>query len=138
MLPPPQPAPLLFLQEHASILGKEFRTTPTLGAETFEHQYFIAKTNYIAVYKSHRAVCSFIEVVQNTYGTAGPSGDTGLLGHTGGRGREGAGQELAGTKQREDPGVLENKGRRWALGRGEAGGCPCVREPGAPIMCSDG
>lgn len=30
--------------------------TPALGAETFEHQYFIAKTNYIAVYKSHRAV----------------------------------------------------------------------------------
>lgn len=46
---------------------------PCLRAETFEHQYFIAKTNYIAVYKSHRAVCSFIEVVQNTYGTASQS-----------------------------------------------------------------
>lgn len=47
-------------------LGEGGQDKPCLGAETFEHQYFIAKTNYIAVYKSHRAVCSFIEVVQNT------------------------------------------------------------------------
>lgn len=63
----------------------------------FEHQYFIAKTNYIAVYNSHQAVHSFTEVVQNTYGTASPFGDTGLLGDTSGRGTSMApgGQELA-------------------------------------------
>lgn len=83
---PLQLGPLLFLQKHASNFGKGGLDNPCLGAETFEHQYFIAKTNYIAVYKSHQAVCSFIEVVQNTYGTASPSSDAGLLGDTGGRG----------------------------------------------------
>lgn len=53
--------------------GEGGQDKPCLRAEMFEHQYFIAKTNYIAVYKSHRAVCSFIEVVQNTYGTASQS-----------------------------------------------------------------
>lgn len=57
--------------------GEGEQDKPCLGAETFEHQYFIAKTNYIAVYKSHRAVCSFIEVVQNTQGTASPPGGRG-------------------------------------------------------------
>lgn len=104
--------------------GEGGQDNPCLGAETFEHQYFIAKTNYIAVYKSHQAVCSFIEVVQNTYGTASPSGDGGLPGNTAGRGggqwgpaRPQGRQELAGTKQREAPGVLMPEGRSQALGR---------------------
>lgn len=78
------------------------------------------------MYKSHQVVCSFIEVVQNTYGTASPSSDAGLLGDTGGRGGgqwgpawPQGGQELAGTQEREDPGVLVPKGRGWASGRAE-------------------
>ena len=114
--PPPQSGPLS--PGTCQHFGEGGQDNPCLGAETFEHQYFIAKTNYIAVYKSHQAVCSFIEVVQNTYGTASPSGGAGLLGDTCGRGggrrgpaRSQGGQELAGTEQREDPGVLVPKGR---------------------------
>lgn len=102
--------------------GKGGQDNPCLGADTFEHQYFIAKTNYIAVYKSHQAVCSFIEVVQNTYGTASPWVTLGCWGHWWeGNGGETAwprgGQELAGMKQREDPGVLMPEGRSQAPGR---------------------
>lgn len=85
-------------QVHPSFSRKEDRTSPASGQRQFEHQYFIAKTNYIAVYKSHRAVCSFIEVVQNTYGTASPpsrrGGDSPRVGRHGAEGvlvpREGA------------------------------------------------
>lgn len=111
----------------SSFWGRRTEEPACLGAETFEHQYFIAKTNYIAVYKSHRAVCSFIEVVQNTYGTASPPGGTGGKGGDSPRaGRHGA--EGRPSRGCWCPG-------EGALGTGEAGGCPCVREPGAPIMC---
>lgn len=107
--------------------GEGEQNSSCLRAETFEHQYFIAKTNYIAVYKSHRAVCSFIEVVQNTYGTASPPSGTGGKGGDSPRvGRHGA--EGRPSRGCWCPG-------EGALGMGEAGGCPCVREPGAPIMC---
>lgn len=65
------------------------------------------------MYKSHWAVCSFIEVVQNTYGTASPSGDAELPREKGRRGRKGtvtAGWAGAGR-------------HRAARGRGEALGC---------------
>lgn len=93
------------------ILGKEDRTSPALGQRPFEHQYFIAKTNYIAVYKSHRAVCSFIEVVQNTDGTASPRWHR----------REGRGQSQGGQARSRGntlPRVLVPRGR----GFGQRGG----------------
>lgn len=123
--------------------GEGGQDKPCLEAETFEHQYFIAKTNYIAVYKSHRAVCSFIEVVQNTQGTASPPSGTG--------GRMGTVPGWAGTEQRGHPprgagaqgkGLWAGGGRRLPLRQGArsshhvhrgqrcprgqgAGGAPC-------------
>lgn len=93
------------------ILGKEDRTSPALEQRPFEHQYFIAKTNYIAVYKSHRAVCSFIEVVQNTDGTASPRWHR----------REGRGQSQGGQARSRGntlPGVLVPRGRGFGQGGG--------------------
>lgn len=96
----------------SSFWGRRTEEPACLGAETFEHQYFIAKTNYIAVYKSHRAVCSFIEVVQNTYGTASPPGGTGRKGGDSPRvGRHGA-------EGRPFPGVLVPRGRGFGHGGG--------------------
>lgn len=89
----------------------------------FEDRYFIAKTNYIAVYKSHWAVCSFTEVVQNTYGTASPSGDAGLPGDTNRKGGEQWGErELAGTEQHGARGRPRGAGtQRQGPGSGQGG-----------------
>lgn len=95
------------------------------------------------MYKSHWAVCSFIEVVQNTYGTASPSGDAELPREKGRRGRKGmvtAGWAGAG-RHRAARGRGEALGCWYqAPGRegGETGGRLCVRVPAAPIMCSVG
>lgn len=107
--------------------GEGGQDKPCLGAETFEHQYFIAKTNYIAVYKSHRAVCSFIEVVQNTYGTASPPGGTG--------GRGGDSPRVGRHRAEGTPSQGCWCPGEGALGRGGGRRLPLRQGAGAPIMC---
>lgn len=123
---PPQSGPSLFLQEGARFWGRRTGQAVPWGRDLLSISILLQRLITLLC-TSHTGQCApslkwyKIQMVQPVPGgTSGRGGDSPRVGRHRAEGTPSQGCWCPG---------------EGALGRGEAGGCPCVREPGAPIMC---